>query len=68
MLRTPHEIVVEAPHDAVVDDVQYELMGIAAERRPDAHAAVVAYMRQFAIGPELSRFPLAFQIFEATTN
>jgi SAM-dependent methyltransferase len=63
--RTVHELSVEAPHDAVVDDVQFELMGIPPEREA-AKGAVAAHMRQFALGPELSRFPLAFQLFDAT--
>ncbi len=65
--RTAHEIPVEAPHDAVVDDVQFELMGIPSERLPAARAAVAEHMQQFVVDAELSRFPLAFQIFEATS-
>jgi len=63
--RTAHEIAVEAPHDAVVDDVQFELMGIPSDKLPAAKAAVAEYMRQFMLDTEVSRFPLAFQIFEA---
>jgi SAM-dependent methyltransferase len=62
---TAHELVVEAPHDAVVDDVQLELLGIPEEKLPAARAATAEYMRRFVVGPEVSRFPLAFQIFEA---
>jgi SAM-dependent methyltransferase len=64
---TPHRIVVEAPHDAVVDDVQFELLGLPADRIPTAQAAVADHMRQFMLDAERSRFPLAFQIFEATS-
>ena len=63
--RTLHEIAVEAPHDAVVDDVQFELMGIPADKLPGAKRAVDAHMSQFVLDDETSRFPLAFQIFEA---
>ena len=62
---TPQQIVVEAPHDAVVDDVQFELMGLPADRIPAAQAAVADHMRQFVLDAELSRYPLAFQIFTA---
>jgi SAM-dependent methyltransferase len=64
--RTAHELSIEAPHDAVVDDVQFELMDIPADEREAAKAVVGEHMRQFAVGAELSRFPLAFQLFDAT--
>ncbi len=60
-----HELAVDAPPDAVVDDVQFELMGIPADELPAATAAVAEHMRQFALEPTLSRFPLAFQVFAA---
>jgi SAM-dependent methyltransferase len=63
--RTPLEITVEAPSNSVVDDDQLVVMGIPADRLAAAQAAVDAHMRQFALTPELSRFPLAFQVFEA---
>ena len=57
---------VDAPRDSVVDDDQLGVMGIAADRlggragsRRRSHAAVRAHT-------ELSRFPLAFQVFEAS--
>jgi hypothetical protein len=31
-----------------------------------AMTAVAEYMSQFVVSPTLSRFPLAFQVFEAT--
>jgi len=66
--RTAHELVVEAAHDAVVDDVQFELMGIATGDLAAAKAVAAEHLRQFAIGPELSRFPLAFQVFDAVNR
>ncbi len=66
--RTPYEITVEAPGDSVVDDDQLEAMGIEPERLAAAQAAVDAYMGQFAVTSEMSRFPLAFQVFEARTR
>lgn len=66
--HTAHELVVEAPHDAVVDDVQLELLGIPADTLPAARAATAEYMRRFEVDAELSRFPLAFEIFEAVNR
>jgi SAM-dependent methyltransferase len=65
--RTPHEITVEAPRDSVVDDDQLEFMGVPEDQLAAAQAALDAHMRQFVVTPEVSRFPLAFQVFEATT-
>jgi SAM-dependent methyltransferase len=62
---SPVELAVEAPPDSVVDDVQFELMGLPPDRVPAARAAVAAHMRQFALGPTRSRFPLAFQLVTA---
>jgi SAM-dependent methyltransferase len=66
--RTPYEITVDAPGDSVVDDDQLEEMGIAPDRLAAAQATVDAYMGQFAVTPEMSRFPLAFQVFEASAH
>jgi SAM-dependent methyltransferase len=66
--RTAYEITVDAPRDSVVDDDQLEAMGIAADRLAAAQAAVDAYMGRFDVTPEMSRFPLAFQVFEADTR
>jgi SAM-dependent methyltransferase len=66
--RTPYEITVDAPRDSVVDDDQLEAMGIARDRLAAAKAGVDAYMGQFAVTPEMSRFPLAFQVFEASSK
>jgi SAM-dependent methyltransferase len=64
---TTHELAVEVPQDSVVDEAQLAFMGVAADKRASAQAAVEEYMRQFALSPTLSRFPLAFQVFEATS-
>lgn len=64
--RTAFEIAVDAPRDSVVDDDQLEAMGIAPDRLAAAQAAVDGYMQQFAVTPEMSRFPLAFQVFAAS--
>jgi SAM-dependent methyltransferase len=66
--RTAYEITVDAPRDSVVDDDQLEVMGIAPDRLAAAQALVDAHLQQFEVTPELSRFPLAFQVFEARSN
>jgi ubiquinone/menaquinone biosynthesis C-methylase UbiE len=63
--RTAHEIAVDAPRDAVVDDVQFELMGVPPDKLAAAQAGVAEHMQQFVLDANLSRFPLAFQIFQA---
>lgn len=61
-----HEFAVEAPPDSVVDDAQLAFMGVPADKLASARKAVDAHMRQFVLSPTLSRFPLAFQVFQAT--
>lgn len=63
--RATHEITVDTPADSVVDDSLLRFMGIPADLLPAAQAAVATHMRQFELGSGLSRFPLAFQIFQA---
>ena len=64
--RTAHDLSVDVPPDAVVDDVQFTLMGIPAAALPEVKAVVADHMAQFRIDDEISRLPLAFQIFTAT--
>jgi SAM-dependent methyltransferase len=63
--RTPYELTVEAPPEAVIDEDQVAAHGVLPERQAEAQAALDEHMRQFAVTPERSRFPLAFQVFEA---
>jgi len=63
---TGHELAVEVPQDSIVDEAQLAFMGVPADRLAPAQTAVEEYMRQFRLSPTLSRFPLAFQLFEAT--
>jgi SAM-dependent methyltransferase len=63
--RTPYEVSVDAPADAVIDEDQVAASGVPPERQVEAQAALDAHMRQFEQGDGLSRFPLAFQVFEA---
>ena len=65
--RDAHELEVDVPQDAVFDDSQLVLMGIAEADRAAAKSAAVNYLSRFAIGGGLMRFPLAFQLFGAAT-
>lgn len=64
--RTAHELAVDVPEDSVVDEAQLAFMGVPPDRLEAAIAAVTEYMSQFVLSPTVSRFPLAFQVFEAT--
>jgi SAM-dependent methyltransferase len=66
--RTPYSLSVDVPQDAVYDEEQLAIIGIPVERRSAARAAVEAHLRQFAVGSGLSRFPLEFQLFTATSS
>jgi SAM-dependent methyltransferase len=63
--HTEHELAVEVPQDSVADDAQLTFLGVSAEQLDHARAAVDDHLRQFALSPMLSRFPLAFQVFQA---
>lgn len=65
--RTPYEITVDVPQDAIFDDIQLTLMQVAPEHHDAARAAVNAYLRQFELGNGLSRLPLGFQVVQAGT-
>ena len=64
--RTTQELSVDTPQDSVVDDAQLTFMGVPPEQIDEIRSAVDAHMQQFVVGPETSRFPLAFQIFQAS--
>jgi SAM-dependent methyltransferase len=64
--RTPIDLTVDVPEDALVDDEQLALMGVAESEMPAARRAIDEHMSKFRLTPGLSRFPLAFQIFAAT--
>jgi SAM-dependent methyltransferase len=66
--RTPHERVVDVPAGSVYDDIQLSLMGVAPEQHAAAHAAVERYLQQFAVSPDVTRIPLAFQVFTARST
>lgn len=61
-----YEITIDAPPDSVVDEDQLLFMGVPDNELAIAQTAVDEHMQQFVLSPELSRFPLAFQVFRAT--
>ena len=63
---TAHEFAIEAPQDSVVDEAQLAFMGVPPDKLAAAQVLVAEHMGQFALSPTLSRFPLAFQVFQAT--
>jgi SAM-dependent methyltransferase len=63
---TAHELAIEAPPDAIVDEAELTFMGVAPDKLPIVQAAVNEHIRRFEVSPTLSRFLLAFQVFEAT--
>jgi SAM-dependent methyltransferase len=66
IVRTPVELAVDVPEDAIFDDEQLGFMGVAESDLAAASAAMDTHLSQFRLSPELSRFPLALQIFSAT--
>jgi len=63
---TAHDLAVDAPQDSVVDEAQLAFMGVPPDKLGAAAMAVAEHMQQFALSPTLSRFPIAFQVFQAT--
>ncbi|MDQ6804456.1 MAG: methyltransferase domain-containing protein, partial [Actinomycetota bacterium] len=61
-----HEVAVDVPQDAVVDEPLLTFMGVPAEKLVAVHTKVDEYMEQFKVHGALSRFPLAFQVFQAS--
>jgi len=62
---TSHELLVDAPDDAVVDDDQLVFMGVPSEALAGARSAVDAHLARFGSGPGGRRFPIAFHIVTA---
>ncbi|HUZ09126.1 MAG TPA: methyltransferase domain-containing protein [Acidimicrobiales bacterium] len=60
-----HELSVDAPEDAIVDEAQLAFMGVPEERMAAARVAVDGHMSRFRQPSGLSRFPLAFQVVTA---
>jgi SAM-dependent methyltransferase len=66
--RTVHAIDVDAPEDSVVDDDQLAFVGVPEDELPAARAALHAHMQQFRLESGLCRFPLRFQVFQASAG
>ena len=66
IVRTEHDIEIDAPEDSVVDDDQLAFIGIPEDELPAAEAALHAHMQQFRLESGLCRFPLRFQLFRAS--
>jgi SAM-dependent methyltransferase len=66
--RTPHELSVDVPQNSIFDDIQLSLMGIPPEHHDAAGAAVEEYLRRFAVARDVTRIPLAFQVFTARSE
>lgn len=66
--RTAHDLLTEVPLDAVVDEEQLRFMGVPEDKIEAASAAVNKHLAQFDSGAGLAKFPLAFQIFQATAS
>lgn len=64
--RTPVELTIEVPEDAIFDDEQLAFLGVAPADLAQARVAMDEHLAQFRLSPELSRFPLSLQIFAAT--
>lgn len=64
----PHALDVDVPEDSVVDDLQLEFMGVGEHELTAARAALDAHMQQFRLDSGLSRFPLRFQVFQASSG
>lgn len=64
--RTVHELLPEVPYDAVVDDTQLIRLGVPPDQMVAAREAVNRHLEQFHSSPGMAKFPLAFQIFQAT--
>lgn len=64
--RIPIEFDVDVPENAIFDDDQLGFMGVAESDLPAARRAIDEHLSRFRLSPEVSRFPLALQIFHAT--
>jgi SAM-dependent methyltransferase len=62
---TTFETAVDAPQDALVDDDQLAFMGVSQADMARACAIAGAHMARFKLPSGQSRFPLAFQIYDA---
>ena len=64
--RTAHDLVPEVPQESLIDEAQLRMMGVPEDKMDPARAVVRQHLARFESAPGLARFPLAFQIFQAT--
>ncbi len=65
--RWAHELEVEVPQDSIVDADHLVFIGVPEDKLQAAQVAVEARLGSFRLASGLSRFPLGFQIFRATS-
>ena len=61
-LRHDHEVIVEAPPDAVFDPSQLGFLGVRPEDEPEALEAIEEHLAALRINDGRCRYPLAFRI------
>jgi SAM-dependent methyltransferase len=66
VVRAAHALDVDVPEDTIVDEHMLAFMGVPEEELGAAWAALDAHMQQFRLDSGLSRFPLRFQLFQAS--
>ncbi len=66
--RRDHELIVEAPPEAVFDPSQLGFLGVPPQDVPEALEAVQRHVAAFRIGDGRCRFPLAFRIVVAASR
>jgi SAM-dependent methyltransferase len=66
--RTPHDLLVEIPQDAIVDEGELSVRGVPPDKLADAITAANAHLAQFETAPGIAKLPLAFQVFRATAH
>ena len=63
--HTPIDMTIDVPEVAIIDEDQLVSMGVAEADMPAARDAIEELMARFRVDEDVSRFPIAFQIFEA---
>ncbi len=68
VVRAAHALDVDVPEGPLADQTRLAYMGIPDAELAAAEAALDRYMEQFRVEPGLWRFPLRFQIFQASAR
>jgi SAM-dependent methyltransferase len=63
--RTAHDLAVEAPFDAVIDDAQMGMLGVPVDALDEARQAAAVHLSRFRQADGRYLFPIAFQLFTA---